>query len=95
MVRQNLASGRNRTGEIEFHSRKVATPDKPRNRKLHSADGLGRLRPGTGVDKSSSHHLSRFEIDGENPCSQQLSDVDIISPMVALHRAQFGLDSGQ
>jgi hypothetical protein len=27
-----------------------------------------------GVAKSSSHHLSQFEIDGDNPCYQQLSD---------------------
>jgi hypothetical protein len=25
------------------------------------------------VDKSASHHLSQFEIGGDNPCSQQLS----------------------
>ena len=26
------------------------------------------------VDKSASHHLSQTEIDGDNPCSQHLSE---------------------
>jgi hypothetical protein len=46
--------------------------DWPTSRKLGFADGLdGLVR--IDVEKSSSHHLSQSEIDGDNPCYRQLS----------------------
>jgi hypothetical protein len=31
-----------------------------------------------GVEKSAYHHLSHFEIDGDNPCSRQVSNLTVL-----------------
>src|SRR5580704_10888528 len=45
------------------------------------------------VAKSSSHHLSQTEIDGDNPCSQQLSRTSSCQVTVWQELAHFGLSN--